>query len=275
MLKYVSRFFFEKIMPSVVATVAGAYIVNHYVASKPADAPAAAVATVDSKGPGTHADLKAAAKAADGVNVANMPEAGVRAKGISEKAIEKTPVEKVIGTKDRTASSASALPETKRATHDKAARSAPEETAAISNDRRDANDLARTVMERLREPGDAKTVRQANAPHGHEGPHAVVQEAVAMTPQPQAQVAPTPVPPLPPPVMISTPAPSAPAPDLKSKLREDRRLDIVPPADIPVSQPLDLEANAAPPPSRERSVTTVANDMLSAAKSVFQAVLPQ
>jgi hypothetical protein len=33
MLKYASKFFFEKIMPSVVATVAGAYIVNHYVVS--------------------------------------------------------------------------------------------------------------------------------------------------------------------------------------------------------------------------------------------------
>ena len=39
------------------------------------------------------------------------------------------------------------------------------------------------------------------------------------------------------------------------------------------SQPLDLRAEAAePPPSREH--TTVAEDMLLAAKSVFHAVLP-
>ena len=36
MLKYASKFFFEKILPSVVATVTGAYIVNHYIVSKPA-----------------------------------------------------------------------------------------------------------------------------------------------------------------------------------------------------------------------------------------------
>jgi hypothetical protein len=57
----------------------------------------------------------------------------------------------------------------------------------------------------------------------------------------------------------------------------------VPPADIPspvssplpspsVSGPLDLHADASVPPAREH--TSVAEDMLSAAKSVFHAVLP-
>ena len=203
----------------------------------------------------------------------------MRAKGISEKAIEKTSVEKVTETKDKAASSTSVPTETKRPqTHDKATRPAPEETAAIPNDRRDANDFARTVIERLREPGDSKNdpkaIKQASAPHVvHETPRAVVQEAVAVTPQPQA--APPPVSPLPPPIMISTPEASSQAPDSRPKLREDRRMDLIPPEDIPVSQPLDLEANAATPPNHDHSVTTVANDMLSAAKSVFQAVLPR
>ena len=77
MLKYASKFFFEKILPSVVATVAGAYIVNHYVVSKPADAPLAAAVS--------HAPIRPAS---------NNPESGVRAKGISEKAIAKVPAEK-------------------------------------------------------------------------------------------------------------------------------------------------------------------------------------
>ena len=34
MLKYASKFFFEKMLPSVMATVAGAYIVNHYIVSQ-------------------------------------------------------------------------------------------------------------------------------------------------------------------------------------------------------------------------------------------------
>ena len=39
--KYVSKFTID-ILPSVLATIIGAYIVNHYIVAKPADAPAAA-----------------------------------------------------------------------------------------------------------------------------------------------------------------------------------------------------------------------------------------
>jgi hypothetical protein len=47
-----------------------------------------------------------------------------------------------------------------------------------------------------------------------------------------------------------------------------------PPADIPSSSPpVDLRAEAALPPPREH--TSVADDVLSAAKSVFHAVLPR
>ena len=41
MLKYITKFAMD-ILPSVVATIIGAYIVNHYIVAKP-DAPAAAV----------------------------------------------------------------------------------------------------------------------------------------------------------------------------------------------------------------------------------------
>ncbi len=48
MLKYVSKFAMD-ILPSVIATILGAYIVNHYIVSKP-DAPvAAAVSPADPK----------------------------------------------------------------------------------------------------------------------------------------------------------------------------------------------------------------------------------
>jgi hypothetical protein len=47
-----------------------------------------------------------------------------------------------------------------------------------------------------------------------------------------------------------------------------------PPADIPSSSPpIDLRAEAALPAPREH--TSVADDVLSAAKSVFHAVLPR
>ena len=47
-----------------------------------------------------------------------------------------------------------------------------------------------------------------------------------------------------------------------------------PPAEIPVSRPLDLRADVPEPSVRERS-TAVAEDVLSTAKSLFHAVLPK
>ena len=79
MLKYVSKFALD-ILPSVVATIIGAYIVNHYIATKPgADAPLAAAAST--------ADPKADAKPSGTSALANIPEPGVKAKGISERAM--------------------------------------------------------------------------------------------------------------------------------------------------------------------------------------------
>jgi hypothetical protein len=97
--KYVSKFAMD-ILPSVAATIIGAYIVNHYIVTKPA-ASTPAVAAVSTAEP--QAGAKVAPEAAKAgsqppetsSDVANIPEAGVKAKGISEKAmIEKTAAEK-------------------------------------------------------------------------------------------------------------------------------------------------------------------------------------
>ncbi len=103
MLKYVSKFTLD-ILPSVVATIVGAYIVNHYIVTKPGTgAPvAAAVSTTEPKAEAkvapeaAKADAKAPEKAPEtSSDVANIPEPGVKAKGISEKAIlEKSATEK-------------------------------------------------------------------------------------------------------------------------------------------------------------------------------------
>src|SRR6202051_4723566 len=92
MLKYVSKFTMD-ILPSVVATIIGAYIVNHYIVTRPAaDAPVAAVSPAVPKKAETGIDAKPAAKAAD---IRNIPGPGVKAKGISERAmIEQTAAEK-------------------------------------------------------------------------------------------------------------------------------------------------------------------------------------
>ncbi|MGN6114818.1 MAG: hypothetical protein ACTHN2_04810 [Nitrobacter sp.] len=258
-------------MPSVVATVAGAYIVNHYVVSKPADAPlAAAVSTAD---PAKAADVKAS----DGAtHVANIPEAGVRAKGISEKAIERTPVEKVIEKPVRPAEAANRSEEPKR--HPQAQREktvakvTPAETVANPDEGRDATDLARAAIERLRgtsEPARAQELvrSQETAPRQPEPPRVAVQE----TPR----AVPSAVQPLPPAIMVSTPRTETISPQSQpDNQRVDPRRPI-PPADSPeASRPLDIQANADLPAVRAHT-TTVADDVLSAAKSVFQAVLPR
>jgi hypothetical protein len=86
--------------------------------------------------------------------------------------------------------------------------------------------------------------------------------------------------------MVSTPsaetfdAPagtSAVKPAYPGAARIDDPLRPTPPADIPAtgspSRPLDLHAEMTERPAREH--TTVAEDVLSAAKSVFHAVLPK
>jgi hypothetical protein len=62
-------------------------------------------------------------------------------------------------------------------------------------------------------------------------------------------------------------------PPYGSAMRDDPRRP-TPPADIPPSSPpVDLRAEAVLPAPRQHS--SVAEDMLSAAKSVFHAVLPR
>ena len=83
MLKYLAKISMD-IFPSVLATIIGAYIVNHYINARPAaDTPAALVAPAQAGKNGKPAD------------VANLPAPGVKAKGISEKNVtDKAAVEK-------------------------------------------------------------------------------------------------------------------------------------------------------------------------------------
>jgi hypothetical protein len=79
---------------------------------------------------------------------------------------------------------------------------------------------------------------------------------------------------LPPPILVSTPPAESPAkPPYPPTARSDDPLRPTPPADIPDPRPLDLRADAVDSPAQGR--TSVAEDMLSAAKSVFHSVLPK
>jgi hypothetical protein len=304
MLKYVSKFAMD-ILPSVVATIIGAYIVNHYIATKPgADAPVAAAASM--------AKPKADTKPSGASTLANIPEPGVKAKGISERAmIERSaseqpaavekPVEKSV---EKPAETASIPTETRRhqpSLREKAitkvipapvppsapaptpvAAASPIEAATPAEERRDANDLARAAIERLRGANDGsqrpqEAARTPDAPRIPDAPR-----VVSAPPVPAPVASAPPVRPLPPPIVVSSP--SAEASDAATgslQMRPAYAADPhrpTPPADIPLgsslaSRPIDLRAEATEPAPREH--TTVGEDVLSAAKSVFHAVLPK
>src|SRR5215475_4911459 len=88
MLNYLKKFALD-VVPSVVATILGAYIVNHYITAKTAtDTPPAAVASTPDAGNKKADPKKAAVKPAEApAELATIPEPGVKAKGISERAM--------------------------------------------------------------------------------------------------------------------------------------------------------------------------------------------
>ena len=269
MLNYLKKFALE-ILPSVAATVIGAYIVNHYVSKPATDAPvAAAVSPADVKKTG---------------EVSNLPQPGVKAKGISERALmEKAASEKPAEFKPAEAGPAEAkaadksteakstetanapaeprrhalLPLSREKTVARTAAPAsspspatPAETAA-AEDHRDANDLARAAIERLRESQPNKT---PEAPR-----------TVAPAPAQTASIRP-----LPPPITVAAPPADA-APASTASIRNDDPSRPTPPAEIPPPPPIDLRADASKLAARTNNM---AQDVFLAAKSMFHAVLP-
>lgn len=271
MLKHVSKFILD-ILPSLVATVIGAYIVNHYIVARP-DAPAASVAATIAPKAGAKPDAKTDVKASEpSSDAAAAGEAVSGQKPPAEKAaVEKAPVEKAAEKSTDTASAPADVRRRSAAAREKSVAKAVSALAPIvaapgtavpvdhasAEEHRDANDLARAAIERLRASGEpASRAPRTSDPSRPSGPPTV-----------QA---------LPPAIMVSTPR----AEPFDSATGSVRSADEVaarnengnrPPADIPASGPLDLRADAALP-VRER--TTVADDMLAAARSVFHAVLP-
>ena len=308
MLKIASKFALD-IFPSVIATIIGAYIVNHYIVARP-DAPTAA-AVVSSAAP-KKADLKSDSRPAEkSADLGNTPEPGVRAKGISEKAVsdraaidrltvEKSVVEKPADKADKPAETASIPADTRRhpavPREKTAAKTVPVQPsapvqpsvlavepvvaapttgpaveAAIAPDR-DANDLARAAIERLRGTPDVSP-RAPEAARLPDPPRVVAAPAAPSGPAPSLQ-------PLPPPILVSSPpadtfdaATGSAKPSYPATARGDDPHRPTPPADIPDPRPLDLRADAIDQP-HPREHTTVAEDVLSAAKSMFHSVLP-
>lgn len=295
MLKYVSKFAID-ILPSVAATVIGAYIVTTWINPKPAhDAAKASIASKaapDSAGdtPGLAADKSAEAK----------PEASKPIKGIAappkdaaskdttsakamDKAIDKTNPEKNAKLRAPEPATASAEPRHSVNVNEKTTAkaspivTAPETTASIAStaveDRRDASEMARSALERLRGSADGA---KSEAPKPPEAARPS-REAHAVEPQrPQVQppaveaatvnaVLPQPaILPMGPPINIAAPRYSDAAMGRDTARDDDARL--VPPGEIPT---MHRTAEA------QGGRTTIADDVVSATRSVLRAVLPK
>jgi len=276
--KYVSKFTID-ILPSIIATIVGAYIVTHYINPK-ADTgkPAAAVASA----PDVAIDSKAVvASPAD-----KSPDAADAPAVVAPKAkVEKASIDKAEPSASepkrhqpaiREKAVAKATPAPVAVTPPVTTVSvAPAETAPTPEERRDANDLARAAIERLRsvketQPAAQEATRAPEAPHSESVARSVVASPAQQPPAPSSLQQ------LPPPINVSTPAietygsaPSRP-PYAPERSADSRRLR--PPGEIPSPPPLDLQADATGS-TRER--TNVAEDVLSAAKSVFHSVIPR
>jgi hypothetical protein len=295
--KFLSKYILE-VIPSILATVVGAYIVTHYINAKSDDKPKTAISapaetskdvtpqTVKADEPGDKAvkespkaeaaRLKAEKLAAE---KAFAERAAIDRAENAKKAAEKLAAEKLAAEKLASEKAAAEKRDRERAVAKSApAPSLPAEANALPNDKRDANDLARAAIERLRgvkspekasEPYRAPETARAEEPAKPQPERAKVNSVVyapAAAPQPQIQPLPPAVNVAPPPseAAIMAPPQPFPAPMSGSSDSADDGLRLTPPADIP-SRPLDLRAR------ERRSVT---EDVVSAAKSVFHAVVP-
>ncbi len=274
--KFLSKYFFE-VIPSIVATVVGAYIVTHYINSKPeAEKPPAAV-SAPVKAAATPEPAKATeAKKVDSKETAKAdpkPEPAkpvVKASRSSDKAEEKTEEAAI---RHRPV----AREAVKDEAHEKATVRAPVEAAREAASR-DANELARDALARLRgstedaaRASDTSRLQDAERPQRERSAVKVVYSpannpAPAQV-QPPAQPQQIPaarqdvvVPPMGPPVTIA-PSPRLPSDASDQGARLDDPSHPTPPADIPFG-------------TGERKDTSVAEDVVSAAKSVFEAVVP-
>ncbi len=309
MLKYLAKISMD-IFPSVLATIIGAYIVNHYINAKPAaDAPAAVVAPADAGHNGQPAD------------VANLPAPGVKAKGISEKSVtdkaaaDHQPVAEPKGSeKAPDVAPTETGPRAKPSAREKAiAKSMPTSAPTVTTPAAapmveansapaatpDANDLVRAAIERLRKSPEGRSeaksaetrtsetkpaeARSSDVKPAERPTEPTVREAVRTPEAPRVvNMEPATVRPLPPPITVSTPSAEiygngGSNPPYTASIGNDDPNRVTPPADIPVpviAPPLDLRADAGASMPRPKK-TNVADEMLSGMKSMFNAVLPK
>lgn len=284
--KLFSKYFLE-VIPSIVATVVGAYIVTHYINAKSdADKPKAAISAPADTSKNAPQTLKADEAGDRPANAAKAEAARLKAEKLAtekaaaeragadraenaRKAAEKAAVEKAASEKaaaEKLAAEKTAADKREKTAAKPASTPLPAEANAAPDDKRDANDLARAAIERLRK-SSPQPVEQSRAPEAVQGQERAKVNSVVYAPAAQQPV----VQPLPPAVNVapqpseaSVPPKPFPRP-IDSADSADDGLRLTPPADIP-SRPVDLRA---------KQRTSVTEDVVSAAKSVFHAVVPE
>lgn len=281
MLKCASKFFVEKILPSIVATVTAAYIVNHYIVVKPDTPTAAASVAISDKAGDTNSEAKVRPGAISGKESATTPKEKVQLEKIPSEAAAAKPAEKRAASLSADTKKHQA-PQREKAAKVRSMPAAPAQPALAANDRRDANDLARAAIDRLRSTTEAPLEVEAVSSQSQE-PRAQQDADRQSVPPSRLQevthAAPQAAEPLPPATQVSAPTvetsrfdPTGAGEGTPFDQADRARLP-VPPGNIPqASRPFDLKANAAAPTTRAQ---TVADDMLSAAKAVVETVLPR
>ncbi|MEZ5763945.1 MAG: hypothetical protein R3D69_06575 [Xanthobacteraceae bacterium] len=262
MLSYLSKFVLQ-MLPTITATVIGAYIVSTWINPKAPATGAVRTAVWPSnklaEGSPKPAEPAAATDVTDGASALEAAEK-VRVIPI---------VKEAEGAAERPASAAVV----------------PPASQAQTQEHRDAAELARLAIQRLRGESDTGT-----APHEPAARPATAvlrpqpQPRPALASLPQAASGPmsgpptaigaalaTAAPPLPPAVTITTPAP----PPALDKLADTKELEadrLVPPREVPaVRDPLSLQAAT----HRVTENPSLADDVVSATKSFFRAITPQ
>ncbi len=261
-VKFLSKYILE-VIPSIVATVIGAYIVTHYINAKSdADKPKAAIAAPANlvKDETAKAVEAPASKAAKADAIAKPSET---ASAPSEP--RRQPI-----LREKTAAKPAAAESVKEIAKESAKETAKAEAT------RDANEIAREAIERLRKSDPAQPAETNRAQEAVRGPDAARPQErarvnVTYTPSAPAQapVQASPVAQTFPPAATFVPPLNeftiAPEPQPVARAEGSFRPP-TPPADIP-SRPLDLT-------SKPRDRSSVAEDVVSTAKSVFHAVIP-
>lgn len=261
--KYLSKFTVD-ILPSVFATVVGAYIVNYYIIPKAReDRPPAPAAAQSAPAQDRAAAKPAEAVAADAAEPA-PPSAKKADKPVEKAVAEKSDKPDTAKTDTNKAAESRRHPPTREKAVAKAEPSKAEPVAAApapapvlatvgTAPSGDANDLARAAIERLSRGEKAEAPRAPDVPRVPERT-AAVQPASQQTQSMQQ---------LPPPIVVSNPSIEQLAPAAQS--RGPR-----PPGDVPVPM-RELQASADERGGR----TNVVEDVLSGAKSMFDKVIPR